>query len=753
MLRRSSAAAGLLLVALFLVPAGLHHVDAQRAVTVDDFLAPGYPFELVSATKADRIAWLAYEQGRRNVYTAVAPAFRPLRVTRNLEDDGLDLTNLEISANGAVLVFVRGHAPNRDGWVANPTSDPRGSERTIWAVRTAGGAPWKLGPGGDPALSPDGSAVAFANEGQIYRYRIAAGVVAQNDIDNGRKPYITAWGRNSNPAWSPDGSKLAFVSNRGDHSFVAIYDVAKKSVSYVSPSVDFDTSPTWSGDGTKLAFIRRPGTPFGQQTQAGFEGVGNPPGPAAALGRGQGRGQGRGGQGRGGRGGEDEGVQSSIPGMARATFKGGYNLAFWVAEVKSGEAREVWHNKANDQTFQRLNTIQWAGDSLIFQSEPEEWIRYYSVSASGGTSDPIVLTPGDGMVEMISPSSDGRTLYYSTNASDIDRRDLWKVPTSGGQAVQITKGNAIETYPAVLASEKFVAMLSADAKRPQSVGVMPVSGGDAKIIYPTFAATFPASEHVEPENVTLTAADGMKFNNQLFVPKNVAPGDKRPAVIFVHGGPQRQMLLGYHYRHFYHLAYGVNQWLASQGYVVLSVNYRSGIGYGRSFRMAPNTGGRGNAEYGDVLAAGKYLQSRPDVDPARVGIWGLSYGGVLTAQALARNSDIFKVGIDLAGVHLWGSSIDPESVSFKSSAIGAIGTWKSPVLLLHGDDDRNVAFSQTTGLVQLLRAHDVYHELIVFPDDVHDSLLYKRWIYTFERMDAFLKKFIGGGKKVPTEDK
>jgi dipeptidyl-peptidase 4 len=214
-------------------------------------------------------------------------------------------------------------------------------------------------------------------------------------------------------------------------------------------------------------------------------------------------------------------------------------------------------------------------------------------------------------------------------------------------------------------------------------------------------------------------------------------------VIFVHGGPSRQMLLGYHYMHFYHMAYGVNQWLADHGYVVLSVNYRRGIGYGRSFRTAPDSGGQGNAEYRDVLAAGKYLQTRDDVDRDRIGIWGLSYGGVLTAQALARNSDIFKVGVDLAGVHLWGNSIEPDSVSFKSSAIGAIGSWKSPVLLLHGDDDRNVAFAQTTGLVQLLRAHNVVHELIVFPDDVHDSLLYKRWIYTFDRTREFLQRYLG----------
>jgi dipeptidyl aminopeptidase/acylaminoacyl peptidase len=210
------------------------------------------------------------------------------------------------------------------------------------------------------------------------------------------------------------------------------------------------------------------------------------------------------------------------------------------------------------------------------------------------------------------------------------------------------------------------------------------------------------------------------------------------------------MLLGYHYRHFYHMAYGVNQWLASHGYVVLSVNYRSGIGYGRSFRTAPNTGSRGNAEYRDVLAAGKYLQGRADVDPKRIGIWGLSYGGILTAQALARNSDIFAAGVDLAGVHLWGNSIDPENVAYQSSSVSQIEKWKSPVLLVHGDDDRNVAFSQTTGLVQLLRAHGVPHELIVFPDDVHDSLLYSRWMYAFERMDAFFRKYLSGEAKTTT---
>ena len=737
--------------AFFLVvlalPAGLH---AQSAATIDDFLAPAYPFELVAAKKADRIAWLAYERGRRNVYTASALDFRPVRITRHEKDDGIDLTSLAISDDGSTIVFVRGHAPNRDGWVANPASSADGAQRTIWAAR--GGVVWQMAEGGSPVLSPDGRSVLYIKDNQIYRARVTQAPAA-TPVDRGEKPFITAFGENGSPRWSPDGSRIAFVSDRGDHTLIGVYDVRTRQILYVAPSVDHDSSPTWSADGTRLAFIRRPGTPFGQQLAQA----------AAGQGRG-GRGTGRGRGGQFGRGQEDQGPV--IPGLTRAAFAGGYTLSFWVADVPRGgavathlggrsappvePAREFWHNEKDGDAFSRVNAIQWAGDRVIFQAEPEEWIRCYSVAVAGGTAAPVPLTPGDGMVETMALSADGRQLFYSTNAGDIDRRHVWKVPTAGGTAVQVTTGEEIETYPAVLSSGRRVALLTASANRPQSVGIAPADGGAVKVIFPTLASSFPAASHVVPQNITLAAEDGITFNNQLFVPKGLRPGERRPALIFVHGGPQRQMLLGYHYRHFYHLAYGVNQWLASRGYVVLSVNYRSGIGYGRSFRMAQNTGQRGNAEYRDVLAAGKYLQAREDVDPKRVGIWGLSYGGILTAQALARNSDIFVAGVDLAGIHLWGSSIDPKTVSYQSSSISQMDKWKSPVLLVHGDDDRNVAFSQTTGLVQLLRAHGVYHELIVFPDDVHDSLLYSRWIYTFERMDAFLRKFLGDGAKITT---
>jgi len=390
------------------------------------------------------------------------------------------------------------------------------------------------------------------------------------------------------------------------------------------------------------------------------------------------------------------------------------------------------------------------------QGPVDEWDRYYSLNIASLDAHPVLLTTTDGLIEdqtSVAISSDGTTFYYCTNAGDIERRHIWAVPVTGGTPHQVTNGAGIETSPTPLSSGKTLATLSADWKMPQSLGLWPLTSSAAgvqKIAFPSSRPGFPTDAHVEPTLVLTKAADGLEIHNQLFVPKDIRPGERRPAIVFVHGGPVRQMLLGYHYMQFYHWAYGINQWLASQGYVVMSVNYRSGIGYGRSFRTSPNTGGSGNAEYQDVLAAGKYLQTRSDVDPNRIGIWGLSYGGVLTSQALARNSDIFKAGVDLAGVHLWGSSLDPDAVSFKSSTIGAIDGWKSPVLLVHGDDDRNVAFQQTTGLVQLLRQRDVYFELIVFPDDTHESMLHSRWMYTLGRMDTFFRKFLGADSRITT---
>src|SRR5205807_2805911 len=136
---------------------------------------------------------------------------------------------------------------------------------------------------------------------------------------------------------------------------------------------------------------------------------------------------------------------------------------------------------------------------------------------------------------------------------------------------------------------------------------------------------------------------------QLFKPAGGTA--RKPAVVYIHGGGPRQMMLGWNNRWEYANDYGANQYLVSRGFIVLSVDYRLSVGYGQAFQFTENTGARGATEYRDILAAGRYLQSRPDVDATHIGIWGASLGGYLTALALGRNSDVFAAGVDIHGVH------------------------------------------------------------------------------------------------------
>jgi dipeptidyl aminopeptidase/acylaminoacyl peptidase len=237
------------------------------------------------------------------------------------------------------------------------------------------------------------------------------------------------------------------------------------------------------------------------------------------------------------------------------------------------------------------------------------------------------------------------------------------------------------------------------------------------------------------------------------------PQIKRPAIVFVHGGPPRQMLLGWHYSDYYSNAYAMNQYLASRGFIVLSVNYRLGIGYGHDFHRPPKAGAQGASEYQDVKAAGEYLKTLPQVDPTRIGIYGGSYGGFLTALALARDSKLFSAGVDIHGVHNWTAERaqsllenryekPPDTqaaldVAWQSSPVSSITTWKSSVLLIHGDDDRNVRFSQTTDLVRRLEKAGVPFEELVIPDDTHHFLRHANSVKVDAAVAAFFERVFG----------
>ncbi len=362
-----------------------------------------------------------------------------------------------------------------------------------------------------------------------------------------------------------------------------------------------------------------------------------------------------------------------------------------------------------------------------------------------------MLTPGDFEVQHVALSVDRRHVVFSSNQDDIDRRHLWMVPVSGGRPRALTSGSGVEWGPAPLDGGG-LAFLASDARTPAHAEILR-DGRREPLAPATLPDDFPSRHLVEPQQVIFPAADGMPIHGQLFLPSGAGRGGPHPAVLFFHGGSRRQMLLGFHYRGYYHNAYALNQYLASRGYVVLSVNYRSGIGYGMEFREALNYGARGASEFNDVMGAGLYLASRPDVDRARIGLWGGSYGGYLTALGLARASDLFAAGVDLHGVHDWNQVIrnfvpayqaeqrvEVARLAFESSPMASLDTWRSPVLVIHGDDDRNVPFSETVDLVERLRARGVEVEQLIFPDEVHGFLLHRNWLAAYEAAAEFFDR-------------
>lgn len=270
---------------LLAAPLAAQRTDLKSGTKFEPYFNVASPLTLISAAKVDRVAWKTYEKGMRNVYTAAAPLWKPVKLTKFNEDNGIDVSAITLSDDGSVAVFVRGSAPNSRDWVANPTHDPDGPERAIWAVKTTGGPAWRVAAGAGPSLSPDGKSVLFVKDGQIFRARVLPGT-ATTAMDKGERPFITAWGRQSNPRWSPDGRKIAFVSDRENHAFIAVYDVKSRTLAYLDPSVDCDGNPVWSDDSRQLVFTRRPGTPFGAQNQDGAgvgQSAGSPAGIAQAL--------------------------------------------------------------------------------------------------------------------------------------------------------------------------------------------------------------------------------------------------------------------------------------------------------------------------------------------------------------------------------------------------------------------------------------------------------------------------------------
>ena len=692
---------------------------AATAFTVEQ--AASFPFasDLAAARTGSRVAWVMLDRGVRNIYIAEGPEFAPRRVTSYTSDDGQELTNVSLTADGKYVVYTRGgdhgaNWPGEGGREPNPASNVKEPHVEVYSVPVAGGTPKLLGRGDAPAASPKSDRVAFIVAGQIQ--------IAPIDGREEAKPFIYAKGSSSEIVWSPSGDQLAFVSDRGDHSLIGVYSSSDSSIRWMAPSTGHDVMPRWSPDGGRLAFVRLRGT-----------------------------------------GGAPETLLDQHPNP----------FQIWTADARSGEGRVVYRSPAtlrgSAAGTEGGPNLHWlAGDKLTFVADLDGWPHIYAVPAGGGT--PTLLTPGKFMVEYISASPDSRFLVYSANAGstkdDLERRHIFSVTPDGAKPIELTPGAGIEFAPVVTGDARSVVFLGATVQQPMLPAVVSATGGAMKrLATDLLPSDFPGAHFVTPKAVVFKAADGVEVHGQLFEPPNAT--GKRPAIVFVHGGPPRQMLLGWHPMFYYSNSYAMNQTLASHGFVVLSVNYRLGIGYGHEFHHPDHAGTAGASEYNDVKAGALYLRSLAGVDPAHIGIWGGSYGGYLTALALARNSDIFATGVDLHGVHDWVEDAEVDllkrqhyeqpadlqraiDVGWRSSPVASMATWKSPVLLIQGDDDRNVQFHQTVDLARRLQQRGVLFEELVLPDETHDFMRHASWLRADSAVVAWFDNRLAFGARRST---
>ena len=653
-----------------------------------------FPSDLQAAPRGDLVAWVSNESGCRNVWVADAghiEAVAARRLTTYSGDDGRTIGQLRWNRACDAVIYVRG-THLMDGTPPNPASTPVGAESSeIWLAHLDGEPSRRLGAGHSPEVSHATGDVAWIHGTQIW----IADELGQRQASR----MVVDRGLCSSLAWSPDGTCLAFVSDRGTHSLIGVHDVAQRIVRWIAPGIDRDILPTWSPDGKRLAFVRL----------------------------------------------------AESPAPTWRSRPCGIPWSLWIANAHTGQAKCAWTASEGRGSvftpFAHGPSLAWTpSGELAFAWEGSGWLHVHSLAPHAEA--PIDLTPGAFEVAGIAMQTQAHAIVVAANKDQVDGCRLWRINLESRELTALTSERAVVMAPTVTGSGAVVA-LQADARTPLHPVRIGLAGTAHALMTSALPRDFPCASLVEPEAVAFEAPDGQVIHAQLFLPRPDGLGLERPSVVHFHGGPVRQMFPAWHHVETYHLQYGLNQVLANRGYVVLSVNYRGGSGRGLDFREARQLGAGGASEYQDVIGAARFLRSRPDIDARRIGVYGMSYGGLLTALALARASDLFAAGVDFSGISNWtpafaDAPLEVRNAASDSSPLGLSDRWRSPVLFIHADDDRVVPFGQTVEMIKTLRERsEAEVECLVLPDEQHDFLRRESWRRAFDATTDFFDRKLG----------
>ena len=650
----------------------------------------------VSAARAPAIAWLIRQGGQTKVMFARGPEFKPIQLYARPDADGEPVAEIRLSPDGGQVAFVTGVAmPGRDEGY-NPASLIDPPRPIVWLIKTRAGAmPTKIGIGTSPLFTPNGRLLTFRRGRDLWSKQARNRDTATVLIAGGAS-FI-------HPIWTPDGKSLFFVQDRGGWSSLGRYDIGSDRIRWIVTGPGRLGSPTLSPDGKSIAYFRWPARQHGVSYD------------------------------------EYENELVSLE----------------TVDVQASTISSLWHSTnpagiqvSNDDT----SNLRWADDrNIIFRAEPDGWARLYAINRTGGA--PRALTRANCEVAesaLIAPD----VLFVIHNCGDLDTRRLSTVDIRTGAERSLDSNDTVLANALAIQDGRWVAYTGAGSSEPSLLRILDIR--TRKLVYSEHAASYGYTYRFAappPQVVSFTAADGTRVSGQLFLPNG---NGAHPAIVFAHGGPKEQMFPGFHFQSYYAYDYAMNRRFAELGYAVLSVNFRSSTGYGQSFREAKGRAWRNASDYQDIIAARQFLASQSDVDPSRIGIWGTSYGGFLAALGLARNSDLFAAGVAVHGVFDWswssglpdrpnptkafGVGQAEKATAFEASPVAAINTWKSPVLLLAGDQDMNVDMLETVNLARKLADQGVPARTVVIPGEAHRMIRHSSWVRLWTEQMRFLNE-------------
>ena len=375
------------------------------------------------------------------------------------------------------------------------------------------------------------------------------------------------------------------------------------------------------------------------------------------------------------------------------------------------------------------------GKWVEFVSDRTGWPHIY-VTPSDATSESQAkqLSKGNFGAGYATWSSDGKKIAYAHSADGNQmERFISIVDPATGKTESIVSARGVNYDPVFSPDGTKLAYVRTAVEHPQEVYAIEAKLGATPVrLTDSLPASINTADLTAPVPVYYPsrATDKKMVPATLIVNKNLDKTVKHPAIIWIHGSGADQNYLGWH-PGAYRMYYSMHQYLAQQGYVILTPDYRGSSGYSRDWAVGDymDMGGRPSM---DVAAGADYLKTLPYVDPDRIGVWGLSYGGFMTLQAITTTPTLFRCAIDVAGVGDWatwnpgaytvgrlGTPVTNPDGFFTSAPVKHLDKLQRPLLILQGTFDTNVPVWETLKVVDTLEKLGKPFDMAFYPGEIH----------------------------------